>query len=210
VPAGAARTRYRDRVARPLALQAEVVHRCFVLRRWSAHDAAALQEAVVESRAELMPWLAWASHEPLTVDERRLFILDSERQWDAGTGYGFGIFVEDRVIGARGLHRQLGQGGLEIGYWIRTSCVGTGYATDATCLLTEIGFEVQHISRIEIRHDAANRASGRVAEKLGFTKCAELPSATEAPGGTGTEWVWRMTRRRWLATDRPGRRRAFS
>ncbi len=190
-------------MATPLPLRTEVLHDRFVLRRWGTDDAAALHEAVVESRTELLAWLPWATHEPLTVEERRLFILGSQRQWDAGTTYGFGIFGQDRLIGACGLHPRVGRGGLEIGYWIRTSCTGTGYATDAARVLTELGFEVGSINRIEIHHDAANPASGRVAEKLGFTKIGELSSTVQAPGETGTEWVWRTTRDQWFASNRP-------
>jgi RimJ/RimL family protein N-acetyltransferase len=52
------------------------------------------------------------------------------------------------------------------------------------------------IDRVEIRHDVANQASGRVAAALGFTAVGEQLRRPEAPAETGRMRVWRL--------DRPG------
>jgi ribosomal-protein-serine acetyltransferase len=50
------------------------------------------------------------------------------------------------------------------------------------------------IERVAVRHDVANPASGRVAEKAGFTKARTIETDVEAPGQTGVELVWERQR----------------
>lgn len=57
----------------------------------------------------------------------------------------------------------------EIGYWARTSMTKQGYITEAVQRMTQFGFEVLHMARIDIHCDARNIASARVAEKAGYT-----------------------------------------
>jgi ribosomal-protein-serine acetyltransferase len=50
---------------------------------------------------------------------------------------------------------------------------------------------------VEIHHDAANVASGRIPAKLGYARLGERPAADlqpAAPGEVGTDVVWQFTR----------------
>jgi [ribosomal protein S5]-alanine N-acetyltransferase len=58
--------------------------------------------------------------------------------------------------------------GAHIGYWIDRSYAGRGYTTQAVNLLTEYGFSVLALHRIEINLRPENAASRRVAEKAGY------------------------------------------
>ena len=64
---------------------------------------------------------------------------------------------------------RMGPGILEIGYWVHSAYAGRGIATAAAGALAEAGAGLDGIERIAIKHDIANPASGRVAEKLGFS-----------------------------------------
>ena len=87
-----------------------------------------------------------------------------------------GVFSPDdsRVLGGTGLHTRLGEGALEIGYWIAADSIGQGYATELSAVLTRVGFEHFGVDRIEIRVDPENARSEKVPQKLGFTHEATL------------------------------------
>lgn len=57
-----------------------------------------------------------------------------------------------------------------LGYWTRSSAVGRGVGTIATRLVARFGFEQLGLQRIEIVAAVGNRASQRVAEKVGATR----------------------------------------
>lgn len=170
-----------------------------LLRRWVPDDAEALGRAVAESADHLRPWMAWIAAEPLPLERRRAMIDEWEREWSRGGDAVLGVFVDGQVAGGCGLHRRIGAGGLEIGYWIHPRFLRQGLATRAAGLLTDAAFAVRGISRVEIHHDKANQASAGVPRKLGFEWLGEAPDAPEAPGDLGIEWRWRMQKDAWAA-----------
>lgn len=90
-----------------------------------------------------------------------------------------------------------GPGGLEIGYWIHPAFTRRGFATEVSDSLTDVGFTVDHIERVEIRHDRTNVASGGVPPRLGYEFVEERARPIEAPAETGIDCVWAMTKDRW-------------
>ena len=65
--------------------------------------------------------------------------------------------------------------GAHIGYWIDREYAGRGYTTEAVNLLTQYGFSVLALHRIEINLRPENAASRRVAEKAGYELEGERP-----------------------------------
>jgi len=57
----------------------------------------------------------------------------------------------------------------QLAYWVRRSMQKQGYMTEAIQRLTDIGFDILNLQRIELSFDAQNKANLRVAEKAGFT-----------------------------------------
>jgi ribosomal-protein-serine acetyltransferase len=167
-----------------------------VVRQWRVEDVPGLQAAVFESLDELRPWMPWAANEPLPLSERLDLVAGWRNLWDAGDRM-CGMFVGDEVVGGCGLHQRIGPGGQEIGYWVRTGHTGRGYATAAARALTGMAFTMTRVDRVEIHHDIANVASGRVPAKLGFTCVGDVAHPVEAPGETGTQRIWRMLRGAW-------------
>ena len=163
------------------------------LRRWHPDDAAALAAAVIESQEQLRPWMPWADH----YDEDRAaeFLRDCAAHWSSGSDFNYAITIGGQIVGSAGLHDRVGAGGLEIGYWVHSDWTGRGIATDATAALTKAALALPGISRVEIYHDAANAASGRIPAKLGYARLGERPSRglwPPAPGETGTDVVWQF------------------
>ncbi len=163
------------------------------LRRYRRGDAPALHVAILESLEELRPWMPWAAAEPLSVSDREALITTMfDRGWDEGTDFTYGMFAGGQVVGGCGLHRRIGPDGLEIGYWVRTTHTGRGVATAAAGLLARAALRMPGVDHVEIHHDKANPASGRVAAKLGFVLRREVPDAVSAPGESGVSCEWRL------------------
>ena len=164
------------------------------LRHWREDDAAALSQAVEESLDHLLPWMPWAAGEPKSLEERRELIRTWERERVERGDEVLGIFVDGRAAGGCGLHRRIGDRGLEIGYWVHAGLLRRGVATEVVRQLCERAFARPDVERVEIHHDRANAASGGVAAKLGFTQVSDTERPRQAPGEEGVERVWRLTR----------------
>jgi ribosomal-protein-serine acetyltransferase len=173
-----------------------------VVRRWRVQDVPRLHAAVIESLDHLRPWMPWIAKEPLTLAQRAELVAGWAPLWDAGDRM-CGLFAGDEVVGGCGLHERIGPGGQEIGYWVRIGRTGRGYATAAARALVDMAFAMPKVTHVEIHHDVANPASGRVPEKLGFVHVRDEAHAIEAPGETGTQRIWRLERSDWPARARP-------
>ncbi len=93
-----------------------------------------------------------------------------EREWQLGTGYGFGIFVAGRFSGemnVSGVQRGPFQNAY-IGYWIDEAQAGNGYTPEALVVAARFAFEDVGLHRLQVAIIPRNRASRRVAEKLGL------------------------------------------
>ena len=173
----------------------ELSHGQVTLCRWRPGDAAALVAAVIESQEHLRPWMHWADG----YDGNRAaeYLRECQSEWASGETFAYAVIIADQIVGSAGLHNRVGDGGLEIGYWVRAGWTGRGIATDAAAALTAAALALPGIDRVEIHHDAANVASGRIPAKLGYARVGERSARNlwpPAPGETGTEVVWRFTR----------------
>ncbi|MFJ4090658.1 GNAT family N-acetyltransferase [Kitasatospora sp. NPDC089913] len=162
------------------------------LRRRSPAQSLALNAAVRADLDHLRPWLEWAA-EPPTAARTAELTEAGMAAWEAGTDFIYlvGLDAEPgRVIGSFGLHRRIGPGALEIGYWVGTDHVGRGIATAAARALTAAAFALPGIHRVEIHCDPANTASAAVARRLGFRLDRTVDAPVRAPGETGRKQIW--------------------
>jgi RimJ/RimL family protein N-acetyltransferase len=181
-----------------------------VIRCYEPRDAALLKDAVDSSLEHLRAWMPWAESEPQTLEEKTTLMKTFRSQFDSGANFVMGIFAADesQQIGGTGLHPRVDQGGLEIGYFIRSSATRQGYVTESTAALTRVGFEICGADRIEIRIDPENEASLGVPRKLGFIEEAtlrrRLPSKAGSPLRDVT--IFTMFREDFDPTIAPGLR----
>ena len=143
-----------------------------VLRSYCEEDANGIYHAVMESVVALSQWMPWC-HMDYSIADHKKWSKTRQLQWDEGIEYDFVIFKPDSslplgICGINGLDRQNHRANL--GYWIRSSQTGYGYATAAARLLAGFGFDTLHLNRIEILIAADNAPSHRVAEKLGVIR----------------------------------------
>jgi RimJ/RimL family protein N-acetyltransferase len=153
-----------------------IVTERLVVRCWEPRDAPLLRAAIDSSLDELRPWMPWAKQEPQTLEEKVILLRRFRGRFDLGEDFTYGIFSADEreVVGGTGLHSRVGHDAFEIGYWIRTSHVGQGLATESTAALTRVALELCGVDRVEIRIDPANERSRAIPRRLGFTEEATL------------------------------------
>jgi RimJ/RimL family protein N-acetyltransferase len=160
-----------------------------ILRPWRVDEAEALHDAVQANLDHLRPWMPWAADEPRDVAWREQWIRDT----NDGTVGIFGI-DDETVLGGTGLHERIGEGGVEIGYWVDARHTGRGIATCVAAALTQLAFAVGDYDRVEIHCDEANVASAAIPRHLGFALISITDDEVAAPGECGRDMVWRMTR----------------
>ena len=169
----------------------------YVVRRYETSDAPELVRAVTESLGHLSPWMPWAAYEPQSVDQKEELIRSWSAEWDAGVNFTMGIFLGERVVGGTGLHLRGAENTVEIGYWVHVDFVGKGIVTMVSQSLTELAFAIwPEIDIVEIHHDEANIASGKVALRLGFQHVRIVERIPEAPNESGVGYHWAMARRK--------------
>ncbi|CAN5900117.1 hypothetical protein BH23ACT10_BH23ACT10_10470 [soil metagenome] len=141
--------------------------RSVTLRCWVDDDLDEQLSAIHESMDALTPWMPWA--DGYTRHDGVEFLTRMRTAWDAGTEFGYAVVdTDDVVLGSVGLHARIGVGGLEIGYWIRSSAQRRGTATRAAALATAAAFDTDGVTHTEIRHDRDNELSGRIPRRLGY------------------------------------------
>jgi len=178
-----------------------IEHDGLLLRRWTVDDAEVVGALVTANIEHLRPYMPWISKEPLSLEERRDLGAGWTANWAAGGEVMMGIFEGGVAVGSCGLHRRLGPGALEIGYWVAADHLGRGIARRASAALTALAFTVDDIEAVEIHHDLSNVHSRRIPEQLGFHLVGRsaAPREPQAPADTGVDLRWRMTRDEWLA-----------
>ena len=99
------------------------------------------------------------------------FIDISNASRATGRAFDYAITVEERFVGVTGLWRA--SEAWSLGYWIAKPFWGQGLATDAGALLLK-AFDAAHPGgALTADTYTDNPASGRVLEKLGFTRTEE-------------------------------------
>jgi RimJ/RimL family protein N-acetyltransferase len=161
------------------------------LRCWDPCEAPALKAAVDGSLEQLRAFMPWAHEEPSTAAEMAERLRGFRAAFDRDESYFYGAWMGDEVVGGPGLHRRVGDGALEIGYWIRATLGRRGLATEATSALTRAAFALFGVERVEVRIDPRNVPSLGVPRRLGFREEATLrrrlpPCPPGAPRGDET------------------------
>lgn len=161
------------------------------------------------SLPELNQWLPWA-HLAYGKGDSLNFVRESTRAWQEGQAFDFTIRQIDDPA------RHLGNVSLwfvsqpfrtgEIGYWVRSDETRRGVATEVVARTLEIAFDELEMHRVVLRIAEGNRASERVAEKLGFVREGILREEIRVRGTWLDHSVWglleheyRRNRDRYLA-----------
>jgi len=167
--------------------------RRFIMRPFRRRDADEVTEAVQASQMELNEWLPWA-HLGYSKGDATTYIRDSIKSWREERAYDFAIRRlddPDRHLGNISvwfISRSFKTG--EIGYWVRTDETARGVATEVAARALQIAFEELKMHRVILRIAIGNRASERVAEKLGFFREGILREEIKVRGQWLDHSVW--------------------
>ena len=140
-----------------------------LLEPYRIGDVDRLYRAVRESIAELSVWMPWC-HADYSIEESRAWVESQAEVWEKGTQYDFVITdaKDGSFLGGCGLsHIDQANQIANLGYWVRTSRTKEGVASAAARLLAQFGFKKLKLNRIEVKAAVGNKASQRVAEKIG-------------------------------------------
>lgn len=140
-----------------------------LLRPPKLGDAPAIHQAVRESLAELHPWMDWATDAYNEASAKR-WLEHVLLAWEHSSSFHFAITdaFNGQYIGGcsvDGINEK--DRFCNLGYWVRTSRIGQGFASRATRLAAKFAFETVRLVRAEIVIAEENLASRRVAEKAG-------------------------------------------
>lgn len=142
------------------------------LRRDAVDDAAAIFAAIRASRAQLAPWLDWATpdydlHEALRAQRRSI------EYWNAGDSFQWRIWRRDTAapefLGSIDLHTiDWSDRTADLGYWLDTRATGHGYLAEAGAAIVSVAFTLLGFGHLTIRCHPDNPRSIATACRLGF------------------------------------------
>jgi RimJ/RimL family protein N-acetyltransferase len=147
------------------------------LRPWRADDAPVVV-AALDGDPEIARWLDQVP-QPYGLDQAREYLAACRRGWEEGAGASFAVLdaAGDHALGSLGIRlADLPDGVAEAGYWTARDARGRGVATRALRLAARWILGHEGIERLQLRTDALNVGSQRVAEKAGFTREGVLRS----------------------------------
>lgn len=157
-----------------------------ILRPPKPGDGANMHAAVIESVAELRPWLPWAIN-PANAEEYEVLCRRKYAEWLLREDLMLTLWrkSDGKFVGGSGLHRiNWSVPCVEIGYWCRSALAGQGYITEAVIGITRFAFEHLRAQRSEIRVDVGNTRSIAVAERAGYTREAVMARNMRGTDGT--------------------------
>lgn len=146
-------------------------------------DGAMVNAAVLDSLAELRPWMVWAQQTP-TIEDNERYSREAHIRFLKREDLPLLLLLKgtEIMVGSSGLHRiNWAVPKFEIGYWVRTPYAGQGYITEAVAAITAFVFTTLGGQRVEIRCDAKNERSAAVARRGGFTLEGTLRNEDRCP-----------------------------
>ena len=159
-----------------------------ILRQPLPGDGQAVHQAKIETWEGIQKWMPWATEigtpETTEADIREAYARFIRRE-DLRM-HGFERESGEFVV-STGLHRfDWKTRRFEIGYFVRQSLQGKGYATETANALTRFAFKALGAHAVAISHAEGNEPSRRVIEKLKFEKEGIARNDMILPDGTVT------------------------
>ena len=156
------------------------------LREWREEDAPFVCEACQD--AEIQRWIPVIPR-PYTMEHALAYV-----RGEVPGPNQFAIVADGRLVGAIGVNaNKTGTG--QVGYWCVPEVRGRGIVTSALRLMCRHAHRELGLVRIELLTDVDNRASQRVAEKVGFTREGVLRSYILHPDGNRRDMImWSLLR----------------
>lgn len=160
-----------------------------ILRAPKESDGQAWYEAKLESYDELYKWRIWVADTPrefLSVGQNQKFCKERmelfqlrEKMLLMAFDRHTGKFIGDTGINSPDWKLRL----FRTGYWVRTSEMGKGYATEMAIAVARYVFLALKANKLSITHADGNNASARIIDKVGYEKEGVLRQCHEISDG---------------------------
>ena len=181
----------------------ELAGRRVRLRTLSEEDYEAWFALRVRCRDWLRPWEPRPSGAPPTAEDHASFAsrcAARERERQLGGGFGFGTFLDRRLVGEitlSSIQRGPFQNGF-LGYWTDRELAGQGLAPEAAAVVLQFAFEELELHRVEVAIVPRNAASLRVVDKLGIRFEGVATRFLEIDGRWEDHARYAMTAEEWM------------
>ena len=149
------------------------------LRLPNDEEARLEHEMLLESLDHLWPWFGFRDNPP-TLAERLELAARQRAEAVAGTAGTYIVHAAGRPVGKAWL--EVEGSTARLGWWLRASAVGHGYATEAVRALSRLAFD-SGIERLEAHTDPDNGPSRSLAERAGFVLEEIRQDAYDRPDG---------------------------
>jgi ribosomal-protein-alanine N-acetyltransferase len=150
----------------------QLTGRRVLLRPLHLSDFHQWREVRLANASWLLPWEpSRPANAPDPVRDRDAFAIRCSaraRDWQLGTGFGFGIFVNQRVVGEINLN-SVQRGAYQnayVGYWVDHRMAGNAYVPEALVVVLRFAFERVGLHRVQVSIIPRNSRSRRVVAKL--------------------------------------------
>ena len=166
-----------------------------VMRCWSPADARTLRSCLDDNDQHLRPWIPFMKDEPRSLEQTTEWLRSIRAGFDLRQNYRYAVFdtAGERLLGENMLLGRAGPGAFEIGYWTDRHAISHGYASESTCAMIRVAFEIEKAERLEIMCDPGNEGSAAIPARLGFTHDATLPKrSTNTEGKVCDLMVWSL------------------
>ena len=148
------------------------------------------QYAIKESETELSEYLTWVQESLQNPEKNMQTATENHNEFRNEVRFYILNAKNSKLIGAIGLLiRDINVPFIELGYWIRKTETGKGYAVEAVKLLEEYAFSDLRAKRLEIRSAKSNAKSRAVAVRCGYLFEAELVNERRLPAGDLTNTI---------------------
>ncbi|HET9851682.1 MAG TPA: GNAT family protein [Candidatus Limnocylindrales bacterium] len=140
-------------------------------------------EMIHESLDHLWPWFSFRANPP-TLAARVEKAAQQRADAAAGTSATYIIFAGARAVGK--IWVEIHGGTAQMGWWLRATETGRGYATEAARALSALALD-RGTERVVARTDPDNAASRALAERAGFVlreiceDCYDRPDGVRRP-----------------------------
>jgi ribosomal-protein-serine acetyltransferase len=153
----------------PISAGATATGATLEIRIFEERHADELFRLIEENRTSLrqwLPWLDWSNSPADTAEHIRV----SNQRYQESNGFSAGIWIDDQLGGAIGLHAidSLHRSS-SIGYWLSRDYRGSGVMTLACRAVVNAAFRHYRLHRLEIRCATGNQRSCAIPRRLGFT-----------------------------------------
>lgn len=158
-----------------------------IIRPPRAGDGAAFAEAKRETRDDLLRWMPWATADDMGAEATEAVMRKASADFIMRTNLMMVAFERGSGLPVvfSGLHRMDWHARIfEIGYWVRKSAQGKGYATETANALTRFAFNALAARKVLITHAEGNAASAAVIHRLGYPLEVVERYGSTLPDGT--------------------------